>query len=141
MSQHSHASYITALAAASTAIATLIPVALYQCGRIEHLPDPPGTLFASERITQSKDAYPLGLSDGLLGLASYGTTLSLLLLARRSTTAKRLLRIKLVADGGMASINVIRQLRSFQKICSWCTGTAIATAVMVPAAWSATSHN
>jgi uncharacterized membrane protein len=122
-----------AIAAAGTAIATLIPVALYQCGSIPHLPDPPGAYFASEAITSSKAAHPLGIPDSLPGLASYGISMALLLAARKSSTARTLLHAKLLADGSLAAINMTRQIISFRKLCSWCTGTALATAVLVPA--------
>ncbi len=124
-----------AVVAASAAIGTLVPVALYQCHAIEHLPDPPGDWFDSDEITGSKSAHPAGVPDSLLGLASYGTTLALVLAARHSPVARKLLRAKLVVDGGMASVNVVKQVVSFGKLCSWCTGTALATAVLVPVGW------
>ena len=122
-----------AVAAAGVALLTLIPVALYQTHVIETLPDPPGPWFDSPGITRSKAARPLGIPDGLLGLGSYGVTLALLLAARRSGLAAKLLQAKLVADGGAAGFNVVRQAVSFRKFCSWCTATALATAVLVPA--------
>jgi uncharacterized membrane protein len=115
------------------AIATLLPIALYQCHAVKHLPDPPGPYFDSDRITASKSAHPLGIPDSLLGLASYGTTMVLLFAAQRSRTGRRLLRAKLLVDGSMAAINVTWQVVSFRKLCSWCTGTALATAVLVVA--------
>ena len=128
-----HTSYVIALSAASAAIATLLPVALYQCHTIDHLPDPPGPYFDSDRITMGKSAHPLGIPDSLLGLASYGVTMALILAARRSQPGRTLLRAKLLLDGGMAAINFSRQVISFRKLCSWCTGTALATAVLVAA--------
>ena len=119
--------------AALAAMATLAPVALYQCHAVNVLPDPPGEWFDSERITSSKSAHPLGVPDSLPGLASYGITLALALMAARSPLACKLLRVKLWADGSLAAVNVTRQVVSYRKLCSWCTGTAIATAVMVPA--------
>jgi uncharacterized membrane protein len=127
------ASYAITLSATSVAIATLLPIALYQCHAIDHLPDPPGFCFDSDRITASKSAHPLGIPDSLLGLASYGATLALALASRRSQSWHTLLRTKLFVDGGMATINVARQVISFRKLCSWCTGTALATAVLVVA--------
>jgi uncharacterized membrane protein len=124
---------LTAIAAASAAIATLVPVALYQCHAIENLPDPPGAWFDSEEITSSKAAHPLGVPDSLPGLASYGVTLALAILSRRSVLARKLFGAKVVLDGGLATVNVIRQVLSFRKLCSWCTGTALMTAVLVPA--------
>jgi uncharacterized membrane protein len=116
--------------AASAALVTLLPVAAHQLGCLAHLPDPPGELFASDRITESKTAHPLGIPDGLLGLGSYGITLSLILLARSRPKARRFLALKLVGDGAVAAFNVVRQVATFARICSWCTGTALCTAVM-----------
>jgi uncharacterized membrane protein len=131
--QSSENARITAIAAASAAIATLIPVALYQCHAISKLPDPPGAWFDSEKITSSKDAHPMGVPDSLPGLASYGVTLALAIASRQSLVARRLFAAKLVVDGSMASFNVVKQVVSFRKLCSWCTGTALMTAVLVPA--------
>lgn len=113
-----------------TALATLVPVALYQTGVIHHLPDPPFHVFDSERITTSAAARPMGIPDALLGLASFGTTLALALLARRSGTAKRMLGGKLALDASAAAFNAGRQIVGFGKLCSWCTGTALAAGVM-----------
>jgi uncharacterized membrane protein len=123
----------TALSAAGAAVATLVPIALYQLHVTGSLPDPPGSCFDSERITMSKTAHPLGVPDSLLGLGSYGATWTLLLVSGRAPWARKLLIGKLVLDGGMAGFNVVRQVVSFRKLCSWCTGTALATAVLVPA--------
>jgi uncharacterized membrane protein len=112
------------------ALATLVPVALYQTGILPRLPDPPLHVFDSERITMSVAARPLGIPDGWLGLASFGTTLALALLARRHQTAKQLLGAKLTLDASAAAFNAGRQVVSFGKLCSWCTGTALAAGMM-----------
>lgn len=121
----------TLIAATSAAIVTLLPLAAHQLGFLAHLPDPPGRAFASDAITESKAAHPFGVPDSLPGIASYGATLGLCLLARKHAAARRLLGFKVAADGALASINVIRQVVVFRKICSWCTGTALATAAMI----------
>ena len=113
------------------ALGSLVPVALFQGEVIDSLPDPRGEVFASERITLSRAAHPLGIPDSYLGLASYGTTLALLLMAERSLVARRLLGLKLVGDAGLATFNVVRQVVSFRKLCSWCTLTALATSAVV----------
>lgn len=133
MPTSSQTSYVTALSAASVTIATLIPIALYQCHVIDHLPDPPGPYFDSDQITTSKNAHPCGIPDSLLGIASFGITAALVVAARRSETGRTLLRTKLFIDGSVAAINVTRQVVSFRKLCSWCTGTALATAVLIVA--------
>jgi uncharacterized membrane protein len=131
-SQHSSAADGDSMvvAACCVALATLTPVTLYQTGVIAQLPDPPMRVFDSERITTSKTAHPLGIPDGLLGLASFGGTLVLALLARRHKTARQLLGIKLTLDGSVAAFNAGRQIVEFRKLCSWCTGTALAAGVM-----------
>ncbi len=59
---------IALITATSAAILTLIPVTAHQLGRLSHLPDPPSAIFASDDITESSAAHPLGIPDGLLGL-------------------------------------------------------------------------
>lgn len=113
-----------------TTIATLIPVALFQTGVLDSLPDPPSRVFDSNWITQSRVAHPFGIPDSLLGLASFGTTLTLILIARKSSTAKELLGAKLALDASAAAFNATRQIVHFGRLCSWCTGTALAAGVM-----------
>lgn len=117
--------------ASSAALVTLLPVAAHQLGALDHLPDPPSEIFASDRITGSSMAHPLGIPDSLLGIASYSATLGLALLAGKHSRARKLLTLKLVADGSLAAFNLIRQIVTFRKLCSWCTATGICTAAMV----------
>jgi uncharacterized membrane protein len=119
------------IAATSAALLTLIPVAAHQLGYLRHLPDPPANIFASDEITESSMAHPLGIPDSVLGLGSYGLTLALVLLAQSRPKAQRLLALKLIGDGAIAGFNVVRQVAEFGKLCSWCTGTALCTAAMV----------
>ena len=70
-----------AVACCCAAMATLAPVALVQLHIMRDLPELPGRLFDSKRVVTSKGAYHFGIPDGLLGLASYGVTLALLLAA------------------------------------------------------------
>lgn len=118
-------------ASCGAALAGLAPVALYQLGAIGHLPDPPCGWFDSDRITSSKTAHPFGIPDSLLGMASYGATMALILAADRSVPGRRVLGAKLCLDGAVAGFNCIRQIVSFRSLCSWCMVTAAATAAMV----------
>jgi hypothetical protein len=54
----------------------------------------------------------------------------LALLARRHQKAKQLLGAKLTLDASAAAFNAGRQVVSFGKLCSWCTGTALAAGMM-----------
>lgn len=123
---HENGAHCALVVGAALALTTLAPVALYQTGVIGHLPDPPGRYFDSDLITSSKDAHPFGVPDALLGLGSFGATLALALLAPRSRIARGLLGVKLAGDGGMAGVNVVKQVVKFHRLCSWCTGTALA---------------
>ncbi|MHB1935761.1 MAG: vitamin K epoxide reductase family protein [Acidobacteriaceae bacterium] len=121
-----------ALACCCAAMATLAPVALVQLRIMEDLPDPPGRMFNSKRVVLSKDAYHLGIPDGVLGLASYGVTLALLVYARPGRPmVNRTLRAKLAFDATMAIRNVRKQITEHKRVCSWCIGAAIATAGLV----------
>jgi uncharacterized membrane protein len=120
-----------ALVAAGIALATLGVVAARQLGCIRHLPDPPLRVFDSDKVTGSRMAHPLGVPDGLLGLASYAATVALLLGARRFRVVHPVLKLKLAADATAAAGNSVRQVVKFGRVCSWCAGTALATAAMV----------
>lgn len=122
---------VLVLSACGAAIATLVPVALHQAGVIRHLPDPPSAIFDSDRITESEMAHPLGIPDGWLGLASYGATFALAVFEGRCVVVRRALGAKLLLDASAAAFNASRQVVRFRRLCSWCTGTALATAVMV----------
>ena len=116
--------------ACCVALTTLVPVALYQTGVLKSLPDPPMGVFASEQITSSNAAHPLGIPDGLLGLTSFAATLGLMVAAKRSPVARKALGVKLALDGAAGAINAGRQVVTFGKLCSWCTGTALAAGLM-----------
>lgn len=121
-----------AIACCCGALATLAPVALVQLHITKDLPDPPGRWFNSKQVVTSKGSYRLGIPDGLLGLASYGVTMGLLLSATpERPLMRRLLHGKLALDATMALRNVRKQVSEHKSICSWCLGTAVATAGMV----------
>lgn len=121
-----------AIACCCAAMATLAPVALVQLRILEDLPDPPGRFFNSRRVVTAKSAYHLGIPDGVLGLASYGVSLGLLLAAQPSRPlVTKALRAKLAWDATMAIRNVRKQITEHGRICSWCMGAAVATAGLV----------
>ena len=121
-----------AIACCCAAITSLVPVALLQLHAIKDLPDPPGRIFNSKKIVTSKSAYRFVIPDGVLGLGSYGVTLALLVAAKPSRPlVQKALRAKLALDGTMAVRNARKQVTQFGRICSWCMGTAIATAGVV----------
>lgn len=50
---HDNKSHRIMISSCSAAIAALMPVALFQCGALDHLPDPPVSFFAPDRITST----------------------------------------------------------------------------------------
>lgn len=133
-SHDAHPGLRGALLCCGAAMGALIPVALFQLRLLKKLPDPPGPVFDSARIVTSKDAFPLGIPDGLLGLGSYGATFLLLLAAEAGAGSGGLetaLKAKLLMDGSMAGWNSAKQWRNFGRICSWCMAAAAATGAMV----------
>ena len=65
-----------AIAATAGAMFSLLPVAAHQIGMIKHLPDPPGSIFDSDRITTSRMAHPrrAGCANWLGKLCGYAGT-------------------------------------------------------------------
>lgn len=121
-----------AIACCCVAIGCLVPVTMLQLGTIDDLPDLPGRVFNTRKVVLSKTAFPLGIPDGMLGLGSYGVTLLLLATAKPGRPLlQAALRGKLMMDGAMAARNTRKQVTKFGRICTWCMGTAIATAGVV----------
>lgn len=106
-------------------------IVLRQIGFVRQLPDPPGEVWDSDGIVMSKAAHPFGIPDGALGLASYAVTVGLI------ASGISLVRAKLVCDAGAAGFNVVRQVVTFGKVCSWCMAAAGFTVPMVWFGWTA----
>jgi len=116
----------------ASALAFLVPVLLRQLGAIDELPELPGELFDSNRIVMSKMARPLGIPDAILGLGSYSVTMVLLVSATPSRPVVRgILTAKVLLDGTLAARKARGQIKQFGRVCTWCMGTALATAGMV----------
>lgn len=121
-----------AIACCCVAIGSLVPVVMLQLGKIDDLPDFPARIFNTKKIVLSKSAFPLGIPDGMLGIGSYAVTLLLLTTAKPSRPLlQAALRGKLMVDGAMAARNTRKQITNFGRICTWCMGTAVATAGVV----------
>ncbi|HLH01500.1 MAG TPA: vitamin K epoxide reductase family protein [Bryobacteraceae bacterium] len=75
-------------------------VTAFQLGAIEHLPGPKRGVFDADTVHGSREAYALfGVPDGLLGMASYGTTAALAELGARHLTFAKTALDTLVAAG------------------------------------------
>ena len=121
-----------ATAATVTALASLGIISARQFGWIEKLPELPGELFQSNKLTTSEDSKVLGLPDGPLGLGSYALTL--LLISRGSSLA----RYKVVADLLYAVSRSGSTYLKKKELCGWCLIALGASAVSTAALWSST---
>jgi uncharacterized membrane protein len=117
--------------ACSAAMVTLGVVAARQFGVVQQLPDPKGVMWDSNGIVMSKEAHPAGVPDSVLGLASYGATLGLLLLSEDTEWIRPIAKAKLGMDAAAAAANTVRQVAVFGRMCSWCMATVACTAAMV----------
>ena len=130
---------LTALAVVSLGVITL-----RQLGAVKRLPDPPSSLFDSNKVVMSPQARKLlGIPDGILGLASYGATVGCAwwnyrLPSRRSSVA---LSSKVAVDVSQALIRSLRQWPEFGCLCSWClipvTCSTVTASLVAPGAISA----
>ncbi|WP_116045998.1 vitamin K epoxide reductase family protein [Amycolatopsis palatopharyngis] len=125
------------VAAALTATAALGVVSCYQLGLLRHLPDPPLSLFDSDTVDASGEAYVLGHTpDGVAGAASAAATAALAALGGAGTQRPRFLRVltavKAAGDATGAALLFVEQLQTHRRLCFWCTLASAAHLATVP---------
>lgn len=105
-------------------------MALYQFGLVGHLPDPPGSIFDSDRVDASGEAYAVGRTpDATLALVSYGVTLALIGMGGedRSRTHPWIAfvqALKVAADTASAAMLTVEQVSKHRAVCFWCLAGA-----------------
>ncbi|HEY2028108.1 MAG TPA: vitamin K epoxide reductase family protein [Myxococcales bacterium] len=111
-------------------------IALHQTGVIRHLPDPPGRLFNSDKVTTSARAFATGVPDGMLGAFLSATTMLLATAARTRNPERRRVFNWLLAGAAIAgaagALDGLRDTISKQrKACVYClAGAAINLSVL-----------
>lgn len=116
------------------AMGALAVVAAYQLGALEHLPDPPGELFDSDRIVSAKESRILGIPDALVGIASYTATCALAKAAAHNCHSRALRRavgVKVWIDVSGGLFKAAGQWPHYNALCSWCLGVTAASVVNV----------
>lgn len=122
-------------------------IALRQLGAVKCLPDPPGSLFDSNKVVMSPQARKLlGIPDAILGLGSYGATFGLAWWDYRhpSRGSSLALSAKAALDVSQALAQSFRQWPEFGCFCSWCllpVTCSIVTAFLVSPEASAVLHS
>jgi uncharacterized membrane protein len=113
-------------------------ISLFQLGIIRHLPDPPGPLFASDRIDASDEAYTrLSTPDAALALANYSVTVVLAAMggrarAREAPWIPLAMAAKLGFDVAQGIRLSIQQWTKYRSFCFWCLTAAGASFASVP---------
>ncbi|WP_420593932.1 hypothetical protein [Deinococcus sp.] len=120
-----------ATAATVTALASLAVISARQLGAIDHLPELPGDVFQSNKLTTSEDSKVLGLPDGPLGIGSYALTL--LLVSRGSSLARYKVGFDLLYAVSRSGGTYLKQ----KELCGWCLIALGASAVSTAALWGA----
>ncbi len=114
-------------------------ISLYQTGVIKKLPDLPFSIFDSNKVNASKEAYQFGVPDGPISAAVYAATM-ILAAAGGSEKASRppvwnvLLGGAITGNAAGALYYLYDMIFKQKKICLYCvTGAAIniASAVLV----------
>ena len=105
---------------------------LLQTGLVKHLPDPPLPGFHSDKVNLSKDAFPLGIPDGTLGVLSYALNLPLAGLGGADRARERpwlalLAGAKAAADAAVAGWYFYQQPAREKAWCIFCLTAQVAS--------------
>ncbi len=115
-------------------------ISLYQTGIIESLPDPPLSLFDSEKVNAGAEAYSrLSMPDAPIGLGSYAATLGLAAMGGENRAEEKpwiplALAAKTLADALQAGKLTVDQWKDHRAFCVWCLVAAGCTFATVPLA-------
>lgn len=117
------------LALSAVGIASMTAVSLLQTGVVKHLPDPPLPCFESDRVNLSEDAFPFGIPDGLIGLASFVANLPLAALgppdrARTMPWLPIVGTVKAAIDGAVSAYYFYKMPTSEKAWCPYCIVSA-----------------
>ncbi|HVH87799.1 MAG TPA: vitamin K epoxide reductase family protein [Terriglobales bacterium] len=113
-------------------------IGLYQTGIIKHLPEPPLPHLDAEKVDASPEAYEwLSTPDAVLGVASYGATMTLAAMGGDDRAVKQpFIPIALAAKTALDVFNAARLTRDqwtkHRAFCIWCLIAAGATFASVP---------
>ncbi len=113
-------------------------ITLYQMGIVDHLKEPPLSVFDADRIDASDEAYSrFATPDGALGLGSYAATVALAAMGGGDRAFSHpwiplLLAGKVTFDVSQGVRLTIDQWTKYRAFCFWCLLTASATFLSAP---------
>lgn len=120
------------------AAGSMMPIALYQMGIIQHLPEPPLPWLNADVVDAASEAYAiLATPDAVLGLGSYALTAWLTAAGGEDRAqTRRWLPIALATKTALdAAVGVklgVDQWTKHRAFCSWCLLAATASVATVP---------
>lgn len=122
---------------AAIGLADFAIISLYQIGVIRHLPDPPGKIFASDKVNGSHKAYAMGLPDGTTGAGLYALLLMLASAGGSERSGRPpvfdLLLGGAVAAGAVGAAQYLYDMvRKQERACPYCIVGAVLDFAMVP---------
>jgi uncharacterized membrane protein len=112
-------------------IGSMAVISLYQLGLTRRLPDPPLSVFNSEKVTGSAEGYMyFNVPDSVLGIGSSAMTLGLAAMssddrARSQAWLPIALAGKTVIDLVVAGKLAVDQVTKHKALCSWCLVSGI----------------
>ncbi len=112
-------------------------ISLYQTGIIQKLPDLPFSIFDSNKVTASTEAYQFGVPDGLIGVTVYATTIVLAIAGGSKQSGRKpvfdtLLGAAILGNTAGAIYYLYDMIFKQKKICLYClAGDAISIASAV----------
>ena len=122
---------------AGLALADSAAVALRQTGAIARLPDVPIRGFDANRVTMSKEAFPLGVPDAIPASLLYATEIALAIAVARRPRSRWLRRLVALAvgAGALGALYYLGQMALVEKrACIYCLGAIGLNLAMIPPA-------
>lgn len=116
-------------------------VSLYQVGIIKHLPDPPISLFDSDKVDASDYAYKrFATPDAFLMVLTYATTAWLAGAGREDRATKNPLWVKamfgkILLDVGTNLMLAREEYAENKKLCFYCQSASLISLVSLLVAW------
>lgn len=130
-----------AFALVLTSASSMAVISCYQLGIVKRLPELPIRAFNSEKVNASAEAYSrFSTPDGVLGLVSYATTMTLIASgsgtrARKNSWIPVAAAAKVTLDAAVAIKLTRDEVKKQRSLCSWCMAAAGATFAALPFVW------
>lgn len=115
-------------------------ISLYQTGVIPHMPDLPGSLFDSDYVNGSDEAYQMGAPDAPISAMVYGLNMVLATAGGTQKTGRSpvfdlLLGASLTANAAGGASYLFNMVTKQKKVCLYCVIGAVINFATLAIAW------